>query len=154
MSSREKLILERLNRADSRLQAQQQIAIAADARAMQLVAVLIASAALTMAINGNSNGFWHVKLAIVVPLIIAAVCGIYAARPVAWHAPGMQPSAFDGDLAHNRDYLEVVLELSGHLEVGITKNNEILECNADALRLAAYLAISAPVLGGVAAFAI
>jgi hypothetical protein len=151
MDKREKLILEMLARADARIEAQQQIALASDARAMQLVGVLIAAAAVTTAIGENAIS--AVQWAIVVPLVLAAAAGIYAARPVDWYAPGMRPSAFDEDLEASRDLAEVHLELARHLETCIEHNSDILRRNADALRTAVLLAAAAPVLGTVASFA-
>ncbi|NGQ93379.1 hypothetical protein G5V65_21055 [Rhodobacter sp. HX-7-19] len=152
MDNRQRLILEMLARADARLEAQQQIALASDARAMQLVGVLIAAAAVTTAIGEDAVS--AVQWAIVVPLVLAAAAGIYAARPVGWYAPGMRPSAFNEDLDDDRDLADVQLELARHLEACIEQNSEILRHNADALRTAVLLAACAPVLGAIASIAV
>lgn len=151
MDNKQHLIREMLARADARLQAQQQLAIAADARAMQFVATCVAGASLTVAIGGQAITLPHYIIAAM--LVLAAVCAFWAAQPVEWHAPGMRPSAFEDDIAGDVDVYEVLQELCGHLESSISANNKILFENAQYIRIAWLFAIMAPVLGGVALMA-
>jgi hypothetical protein len=150
MDNSELLIREMINRADMRLQAQQSIALASDARAMQFVATCVAGAAIIVALGGNEMDFHHFVVA--GALAIAAFFAFMAALPVEWHAPGMRPSAFEDDVAGNVPVAEVLRELCGHLDKSILENNAILKANAGLLRVAAVFAVMAPILGGVAMF--
>jgi hypothetical protein len=152
MHNSELLIREMLNRADMRLQAQQTIALAADARAMQFVAACVAGAALIVTLGGDHLD-WH-HHAVAGMLTIAAICALWAARPLKWQAPGMQPSAFYDDISGNVPIAGVQMELSRHLEASIATNEEILGENANSLRLAAVFAVLAPVVGAIVAMAI
>lgn len=148
MDNSELLIREMLSRADMRLQAQQALAVAADARAMQFVATCVAGAALIIAI-GNETLDWH-HYVIAGMLAISAICAFWAAKPVEWHAPGMQPSAWYEDIARDAPVAEALRELCHHLEHSIDTNNKILSENAQALRFAAVVAIMAPIFGALA----
>lgn len=145
MDNRQQLIREMLARADMRLQAQQQLAIAADARAMQFVAACVAGASLIVSIGGDQLASAHYVVAAV--LIISAVFAFWAAKPIEWHAPGMLPSSFDEDIDRDVPISDVLEELSRHLEVSINENKDILAENARSLRLAAVAAIMAPLFG-------
>ena len=148
MDNKQNMIREMLARADARLQAQQQLAIAADARAMQFCATCVAGASLTVAIGGQDITLPYYTIALF--LVIAAGLAFWAARPIEWHAPGMRPSAFESDLASDAEFYSVLEELCSHLEGSITENGAILSENANHFRLAAVFAIMAPILGGVA----
>jgi hypothetical protein len=148
MDNNEALIREMLHRADMRLNAQQQLAIAADARAMQFVGICIAAASVTIAIGGEAVQLFH--FAIAGMLIAASAFAFWAAKPIEWHAPGMQPSAFDDDLASGAAYQSVMLELCGHLDKCISENSKILAENANHFRLAFVAAALAPIFGVVA----
>lgn len=145
MDSNSKLIREMVMRADMRLQAQQQIALAADARAMQFTVICIAAASLTATLAQGTEGWAHYVISGL--LVIAALCSFWAARPVDWNAPGMHASAFLEDLETQKDFDEVLRELAGHLDDAMRENDDILSENAAALRYGTLIAIMSPVIG-------
>lgn len=150
MNSNSELIREMIFRADMRLQAQQQIVLASDARAMQFTVICIAAATLAATLGSRSDGWGHYATAMM--LVVASFCSAWAARTIKWNAPGMHTGDFKKDLVANRPLDEVRLDLAIHLDELIDENESILKENASSLQWATGIAVFSPIIGAVIHF--
>lgn len=143
--NREKLILETLRQSEKLLDAQLQIAVAADSRAMTFCGLTIAAASLLVGLADRTSFPLPMYIAALL-LFIAAVLAGLSARPVNWHAPGQKAADFDDDIEAARTLIEVAADMCSHNDEYITHNANILRLNGRLL-WSAYLAVvaSAPI---------
>ncbi len=141
----EKLILEMQRRAEQRLQAQQDIALASDARALTFCGLCLTAGSLLV---GLADGEYAIAFyAAGLALYLAAGCAAYAARPTRWAAPGQFGSDYEEDLAGDRDYLTVVQEVSAHVDDQIRRNDSVLDSNGRLMGIGTHIAVASPVVG-------
>lgn len=141
IENREKLVREAFRRADERIRAQTEIALAADARALNFCGLALAAASLLVGLASHSGLAIGMYVAAFGLYIAAGVAG-YAARPVNWRAPGQKGSDLAEDIASDRPIAEVLAEITGHLDNHIVENNGILAWNAKCIWTAAVVAVA------------
>lgn len=144
--NKEKLILEAYRLSQERLQCQQALALAADARAINFCVAMFAIAALLTGLSDGSSYQWGL-LASAGCCIVAGVVSGFSAAPVEFGAPGSRFSAFDEDFEQNTDYLSVIEELGSHNDEAIDGNDEVMSWNRDKMYVAYFLCVFSPLVG-------
>lgn len=137
-----------LRQAESRLQAQLALGIAADQRAMTFAGILAAVATALVAYAAE-KGFSAALFGLIVPLLLGAGCAAWAASPIMWDVYGTSPTDWIDDIADGRDdaHSAKAAQASFYGEM-ITDNDVRMAANATSIRLALWAAILAPVIGG------
>jgi hypothetical protein len=145
--------LAEINRlAEARLAAQLTLGVAADQRAMTLASFLATLDAAVIAVLATKPTSAHYAVvALVVGFAIAAGIAAFSAQPVAWAAPGNEPSAWledivEGDSLHNGH-----AAMAGHYDLMIRTNDAALGGNANKLRFAFLVMIMTLVMGAALA---
>lgn len=92
--------------AESRLQAQLTLGIAADQRAMTMATILTATAGVFIGFSASQKEVSVVLIVLIAGFALASIFAVFAALPSAWHAPGNEPSQWledipSGDTLHN-----------------------------------------------------
>ncbi len=145
-----------LRQGEINLQAQLQIALAADQRASTFagiytaisVAALAASAAVFQA-NASAVGLIAAGLAVAVVSLIAANLCLGVAQPTNFHIAGNRPDNWWSDGARDRALAECLERESHNYDRYIGHNDEILARNASRLRRALRVGLMVPVAGSV-----
>lgn len=142
------LILEMQRRAEQRLQAQLEIALASDARALTFCGLCLAAASLLvgLAAGGLEVAFYAAGIA----LFFAAALAAAAGRSTKFGAPGQPGRGYDDDLAANRPFHDVVAEVTRHIDAQTEANERQAAANGKLLEYSMWLAVLAPVIGLIA----
>lgn len=147
----DELIREVQNQAETRLQALQDIAIAADTRSIQFGLACVAIAAVVVTIGGQAEiplpGYTASAI-----FITSAAISFLSGQPAGWYPPGNSPKQFRNELESGVPTREVRLELLGHYDAIIAENSQLLERNGQLFRFAMRLAWSAPFAAAIAHF--
>ena len=150
-----------LAQGELRLQAQLQIALAADQRAMVLAGICAAAAA---AFLGAGVVFFDAEapqtvlgagaIAIAIVFGIAGGLATVPARPAAFWLAGAQPRNWWEGGALSKPLADAMVAESWNYEDRIVKNERFLSRNARLLLLALRLACVAPLLGAICGAAV
>lgn len=146
---RAELIREVVKLGEARVQAQVQLATAADSRAMALCGISSAAAGVVLAatqVIQSSSGILGLAAAGMFYLVGAGLAG-WSARPQVMDTPGWEPSKFEHDIAGCRSVDEVSEEMLPFVERGIRENDDLLAANGRFLTAALFFVITAPVSG-------
>ncbi|RWR28839.1 hypothetical protein D2T31_12055 [Sinirhodobacter populi] len=144
--NREKVILESFRQAELFSQAQMSIALAADGRAMTFCGLCIAAASLLLGLDGSDEIKVGMYAASAVLYAAAAIAG-WRGLPVDWYAPGQKGGDFAEDVATGRPYIDVISEMITQSDRHLSQNSQRLAKSGWWLRMSAYLAVSAPLVG-------
>ena len=143
-----------LRQGELRLQAQLQVALAADQRAVLLATILATAAAVALgfaaawfgsipAMTGLGFGGLITGLAFAGG---AWLCG-HAARPLPFGLVGAQPDKWWNDAVESRPLAECLRKESSNYQKRVTYNRGVLSRNAGTLRRGLRLAFVAPIFG-------
>lgn len=146
------LLREVQSQAEARLQALQQLAIAADTRAMQFGAACTAIAAVVVALSAGSTALWPMYVSATM-LLAAAALSFWSGRATVWDAPGNAPKQFKTDIADNKPLSDVRKELLQHYDEAIRDNQLVLKKNGKQFNWATRLALLAPIASAGVYFA-
>lgn len=150
----EAMVRQIFQQAETYLQAQLQIAIASDARAMTLAGFLVA---LATALVAASLAYWDKSnslpvlvggLAGAAPMVAGAFFAVWAARPLDFYLPGNEPEKWFSVRQENLS--EVIGGEAQNYGDHIACNKALIEANASSLILATKCAVAAPVIGAAA----
>lgn len=146
-----------IRQAESRLQAQLSLAVAADQRAMSFASILVTGAAALIAwaiTHDLADGkIWPI-LVLIIGVMVAAGCALWSANPVSWNSPGNSPESWIEDIAEGRDDLKSAkAAMANHYSEMIGENTERMSRNADWLGRAMLITFGTLVLGGITAMA-
>jgi len=146
----EKMARQILAQGELHLQAQQDLAIAADQRASTAASILASAAT---AIAAAFIAFWDKSadraalaggLAAGVCLMIAAALAAFAARPTDFHSPGNHPAQWFG--GRRADFVGMIGGEAESVQRRIEKNHTIMGRNQEWLRWSFRTALAAPVI--------
>ncbi|MDH2328698.1 hypothetical protein QCN27_17740 [Cereibacter sp. SYSU M97828] len=144
-SNAAQLVREMQRRAEQRLQAQQDIALAADARALTFCGLCLTAASLLI---GLADGEMRIPMYAAGGYIyVGAALAAYAARPTSWAAPGQPSDGYAEDLRDDRPIIEVISEVNAHIDDQILRNEKKLSENALIMRIAAATSVLSPLVG-------
>lgn len=143
-----------LRQGEINLEAQLQIALAADQRASTLAGIYTAisvaafgvSAAMFKADSG-AIGLTSAGLTVAAISLVAALLCLGVARPARFHIAGNRPDNWWNDGVRDRTLAECLERESHNYDQYIQHNDEILARNADNLRRALRAGLMAPVAG-------
>lgn len=128
--------------AESRLEAQLTLGIAADQRAMTLASFLatLDAALIALLAVGSSGQRWSL-VALMIGFGLATAVAAFSAQPVSWAVPGGLPADWiediaSGDTLHNGN--AAMLE---YYQDMIVSNDQVLSKNGDLLRASFALTI-------------
>ena len=146
-----------LRQGELRLQAQLQVALASDQRAIVLVTLLATAAAAAIGFSAAWFDAAPTKAALgsgalaagACFLAAAWVCGL-AARPQKFGLVGAQPDKWWRDGVETRPLHECLRKESANYQGRIAYNRNVLKKNAETLRRGLRLAFVAPIFGFLA----
>lgn len=151
------LLREIVGSAETRLQAQLTVALAADQRALVLGSFL--SAAIVALVSG-SVALWIseerqtflslIALFCAVGFLIALFLTTYVARPVEWNYPGTRPESWMNDIAESKSEALRLSELCADLQRKTAENAAIMRKNGKAIRWALRIAAASLGFSGLA----
>jgi len=141
---------EGVRQGEARLAAQANVRSAMEGRATALTGWAAGSLLAAAAAGFGSPGLpaRAGAAALAIPLFCAAVSCIHTARPRDWAMVGYDPTIIAGDTLDME--LEILESIAVGLSKGIQDNNALLNEMGSRLRLAGWLLIAAPFIGGAA----
>lgn len=139
-----------ISQAEDRLQAQLQIGVASDQRAMTFAGIVAALAAALVAVGAEKGVSLPVAVMLVL-LLFSVGAALFAAQPVAWEIPGNTPASWVDDIADGTDDLKSAkAAMASFYAEMISDNARCATSTASLLRAALIAALLAPVFGAVA----
>lgn len=143
-----------LKQGELRLNAQLQVALAADQRAVTSAAILVAVASAALGFAGAQATNCNIDVPFAVALLVAglsllvsaAFC-VGAARPVKFALVGAYPEEWWDDDVTAKPLEECLWTESNNYNVRINDNRTVLSHNAALLRKGMYLACVSPLIG-------
>lgn len=148
------LIEEVISQAQTRLQAQLTLGLAADQRAMTFAGMLFAAVAILVTLATATNtrlADTPELLPMAIGFILAACLACWSARPVEWHSPGNFPSSWNEDVAAGRTHSETRAETASNYEELLRDNEKALKSAAGFMHASMLVAFIAATAGVIAA---
>jgi len=129
-SASPEMLAEIIREAESILDEQRTVAIAADQRAVTFAGLLVAAiGAMTGAIASLGGRAPLAIVAVATVLSIAASLALWSARPTAWRFRGNAPSQWTVDVIGERDLHSSMAEMAAHYDAAWSVNNRSI-CRA------------------------
>lgn len=138
------------SQAEKHLTAQLTSALASDQRATTFASIL---ASISAAVLAGCAALWETLegaslaagFTVSISLLVAAIFGAWAARPIDFFMPGARPEQFAE--CREQPLAQVLGQLSEIYQHDIDENEEFMAGNQKALRLGLVFALSSPILG-------
>lgn len=139
--------------AEIYLQAQFQSALASDSRATTLASIVASVSAAVFAgcialwDKLDTAALWGGMVTASI-LLVAAIAGAWAARPIDFYMPGTRPKKWYGFVAANR--IEMLGYAAEDYQDDILANEEAMVWNQRAIKFGFFLILTAPIAGLIA----
>jgi len=134
------LVSEAYRLSEQKLQSQFASALAADQRALNFCAILIAAAAILTGFFDPRDPKYGLLLSASLLIVAAAMAG-YAARPVKFYSPGAKFSDLTENLLENTNYCDVLSEVGKFNDDHSLENSKVMKSNNNILKWAFSIAI-------------
>lgn len=144
--NREKLILEAYRLSEERLQCQQTLALAADARAVNFGVAMFAIAALLAGLSVDS-AYQAALLSTSALVVCAGAVAGYSAKPIEFGAPGARYRSLGEDIRRDRPFEDVIEQLGTFNDEAIDENDEAMKANRELMYCAYVMCLCSPILG-------
>jgi hypothetical protein len=139
--------------AQQKIKSQQDIALAADRRALDFarfgIILIAAEAALCIALFpiDHPQAFGSIFVSAVLARI-GSIIAIYSAKPgQIWRTPGSSPIWYEKDIINEKNYDEVLSSALAWANWYIDQNEAILKRNSDLSRKASWIIVFSPIIG-------
>lgn len=146
-SANDEQLRQMLAQAEAYLNAQLQIGIAADQRALVFAGfiaatvVAVAGGACAILLKGGLPFLGYLGFATAAGMMISLALAVHAARPVSFEYPGNSPSAWIEDVTGKKPIVQSMREQASHYAGMIQTNNATLSGNCLLLRLSQLVAL-------------
>ncbi|NQY59921.1 hypothetical protein [Cognatishimia sp.] len=141
--NKKQLILEAYRRSEARLSAQQQLAIAADQRAVTFAGIIFAAAMVLTGIVANSDDAGSLIFTVIL-LLVSAFCSAWSALPADFGVVGGRYDDMEEDIHSDSNSLKVLEEIGAHNDEHIRDNDIIMNGNGTMMKTSFFFAVIAP----------
>lgn len=127
-----KLIEEVISQSEKRMQAQLDLAKAADQRALTFAGLLFAGVAVLIALisaERTDNAIKPGLIGVAFGFVVAAALAAWSARPVPWHAVGNEPASYEEDISAGKTFEQTRPETAMNYQKLIRHNEKVLAGN-------------------------